>query len=79
MCEKCTLGFFFLICFKAKIKSECCESIPLISEKETYLQPQMPQEGRGLMTVGLFAFDHLNSIMKEFTGRSIKIQTEVVI
>ena len=69
----------FLICFKTKRKSECCESIPLISEKETCLQPKMPPEGCGLMTVGLFAFDHLSSIMKEFTGRSIKIRAEIVI
>ena len=73
------IRLFLFVCFKVKRISEYCESIPLISEKETYLQPKMPPEGHGLMTVGLFAFDHLSSVMKEFTGRSIKIQTEIVI
>lgn len=67
------------VCFKAKRKSERCESIPLISGKETYLKPTVPPEGCGLMTVGLFAFDHLSSIMKDFTGSSIKIRTEIVV
>lgn len=39
----------------------------------------MLPEGWGLMTVGLFAFNHLNSIQEKSTGRSIKIQAEIVI
>lgn len=39
----------------------------------------MPPEGCRLMTVGLFAFNHLNSIREKSTGRNSKVQTEAVI
>ena len=39
----------------------------------------MPPEGCRLMTAGLFAFNHLNSIREKSTGRNIEVQTEIVI